>query len=124
MTASAIIILGAAWLAAQPPVPSGPVSMPQTEVHMLPEPVSAGLSPGIAPARDGNIAIREEFDAAVAAGTPAALELFIRRHPGHPLAALAAARLAGHPGDEDPDGKQPADKPADLGETPDKEDKR
>lgn len=43
-------------------------------------------------ARDGNIAIREEFDAAVAAGTLAALALFIARHPGHPLAIEAETR--------------------------------
>lgn len=45
------------------------------------------------PARDGNIAIREEFDAAVAQNTAAALELFILRHPDHPLAAEARLRL-------------------------------
>ncbi|EPX85321.1 hypothetical protein Salmuc_02700 [Salipiger mucosus DSM 16094] len=44
-------------------------------------------------ARDGNIAIREEFDAALEAGTADALELFIRRHPDHPLAAEARRRL-------------------------------
>lgn len=54
----------------------------------------AGRAPGsVPPARDGNIAIREEYEAALAAGTRAALELFMARHPGHPLAAEARAAL-------------------------------
>lgn len=44
-------------------------------------------------ARDGNIAIREEFDRAAALDTVAAWELFLARHPGHPLAEQAAQRL-------------------------------
>ncbi len=40
-------------------------------------------------ARSGDVAIREEFDAAIAARTADALTLFIARHPGHPLAAEA-----------------------------------
>ena len=53
--------------------------------------------PGIAPARDGNIAIRQELDAARKAGTLDAYDLFIARHPRHPLAETARverARLA------------------------------
>lgn len=46
-----------------------------------------------APARPGDVAIREELDAARAAGTAAAYELFIARHPGHPLEAVARAEL-------------------------------
>lgn len=49
-------------------------------------------------ARDGNIAIREELDAARAAGSIAAYDLFIARHPDHPLARTARrerARLVG-----------------------------
>lgn len=46
-----------------------------------------------APARDGNIAIREEFEAATKAGTPEALKLFIARHQGHPLAGEAQKAL-------------------------------
>jgi len=42
-----------------------------------------------APARDGNIAIKEEFDLAVEANTAEALQLFIQRHPEHPLAVEA-----------------------------------
>lgn len=41
-------------------------------------------------ARDGDIAIREEFQAAT---TAPALRLFVERHPGHPLAAEARERL-------------------------------
>lgn len=46
------------------------------------------------PARDGDVAIREEFDAAALQGTAAAWRLFIARHPEHPLADLARRRLA------------------------------
>ena len=48
----------------------------------------------IAPARDGNIAIREELDAARRAGTVAAYDLFIARHPGHPLEPVAREERA------------------------------
>jgi hypothetical protein len=44
---------------------------------------------GIAPARDGNIAIREELDAARRAQTLAAYDLFIARHPQHALIPVA-----------------------------------
>ena len=43
----------------------------------------------IAPARDGNIAIRQELCAARKAGTVEAYDLFIARHPRHPLAEVA-----------------------------------
>lgn len=46
-------------------------------------------SPVAAPARDGNIAIQEELDAARRAATREAYDLFIARHPDHPLAATA-----------------------------------
>ena len=52
--------------------------------------VSAARVP---PARDGNIAIREELDAARRAGTVEAYELFIARHPQHPLAEMAREEL-------------------------------
>ena len=42
----------------------------------------------IAP-RDGNIAIREELDTARAKRTVEAYDLFIARHPDHPLAQIA-----------------------------------
>ena len=40
-------------------------------------------------ARDGNIAIREELEAARKAATVEAYDLFIARHPDHPLAQVA-----------------------------------
>jgi hypothetical protein len=52
---------------------------PRTDVEPLP--------------RDPEIAVREEYDLAVAAGTKTALELFIARHSDHPLAKTAEARL-------------------------------
>lgn len=48
----------------------------------------------IIPARDGNIAIREEYDAARKAATVAAWDLFIARHPDHPLADEARRERA------------------------------
>lgn len=47
-----------------------------------------------APARDGNIAIAEELCAARAKATVAAYDLFIARHPGHPLAVTARKERA------------------------------
>jgi hypothetical protein len=41
------------------------------------------------PARDGNIAIQEELDVARRAGTLEAYDLFLSRHPDHPLAQIA-----------------------------------
>ena len=67
--------------------------------------LAAGSNPGVpvmsttfpgapaAPARTGDVAIQEELDAARAAGSVAAYELFIDRHPGHPLQAVARAEL-------------------------------
>jgi hypothetical protein len=52
---------------------------PRTDVEPLP--------------RDPEIAVREEYDMAVAAGTKDALALFIARHADHPLAEQAQARL-------------------------------
>ena len=51
-------------------------------------------APAIAPARDGNIAIAQELEAARSAASPAAYELFIARHPGHPLVQVAERELA------------------------------
>ena len=39
--------------------------------------------------RDGDAAVREELDAARRAGTREAYDLFIARHPDHPLTATA-----------------------------------
>ena len=44
-----------------------------------------------APARDGNIAIREEFEVAKQKNTVKAYDLFIARHPNHYLAETAKA---------------------------------
>jgi len=41
------------------------------------------------PPRDGNIAIQQELDAARRAGTLEAYDLFIARHPQHPLIETA-----------------------------------
>lgn len=46
------------------------------------------------PARDGNIAIAEELCAARAKATIAAYDLFIARHPKHPLAETARKERA------------------------------
>lgn len=56
----------------------------------MPKPPEAG---GNAPARDGNIAIREEYDLAIEANTNEALQLFILRHPEHPLTIKAKEKL-------------------------------
>lgn len=45
--------------------------------------------------RDGDVAVREELDAARRAGTLAAYDLFIARHPEHRLAAIARRERAG-----------------------------
>ena len=45
----------------------------------------------MAPARDGNIAIEQELCAARAKATVAAYDLFLARHPKHPLATTARA---------------------------------
>ena len=50
--------------------------------------------PGIAPARDGNVAIRQELDAARKTGAVEAYDLFIARHPRHPLAEIARRERA------------------------------
>jgi hypothetical protein len=47
--------------------------------------------------RDGNVAIQEELDAARRAGTPEAYDLFLRRHPGHPLTKVARRERADLP---------------------------
>lgn len=44
--------------------------------------------------RDGNVAIQEELDAARRARTLAAYDLFLARHPDHPLAETARRERA------------------------------
>lgn len=50
-----------------------------------------GRTAPLPPPRDGDVAIRQELEAARRAGTLAAYDLFIARHPGHPLEAVARA---------------------------------
>jgi hypothetical protein len=45
----------------------------------------------VPPARDGNVAIQEELTAARRKATVEAYDLFIARHPCHPLAEQAKA---------------------------------
>ncbi len=54
-------------------------------------------STDLPPPRDGNIAIQEELDAARRERTVAAYDLFIERHPGHPLAEIARRERAALP---------------------------
>jgi hypothetical protein len=44
--------------------------------------------------RDGDVAIRQELDAARRARTLAAYDLFLARHPSHPLADVARRERA------------------------------
>lgn len=53
------------------------------------KPIAPDRDNPLPPPRDPDVAVREEYDLAVAAGTIAALDLFIRRHGDHPLADLA-----------------------------------
>lgn len=65
-------------------------------LHVAPlasEAAGAVSAPAMAPARDPNIAVQEEFDLARKSGTEEAWDLFIRRHPKHPLAAVAREEL-------------------------------
>ena len=53
---------------------------------------TAAMAPDpVPPARDGNVAIQEELDAARRKATVAAYDLFIARHPRHPLVKQARA---------------------------------
>ena len=48
---------------------------------------------GAARARDGNVAIKQEFVTGLAMGTIEAMELFVKRHPDHPLAEEAREHI-------------------------------
>jgi hypothetical protein len=50
---------------------------------------TAPVKPPVPRARDGNIAIQQELSAARRDGTREAYDLFIARHPRHPLAETA-----------------------------------
>ena len=43
--------------------------------------------------RDGDVAIRQELEAAGRSGTLAAYDIFLARHPDHPLAAAASREM-------------------------------
>jgi hypothetical protein len=57
---------------------------------------SAAMNPSqqVPPARDGDVAIRQELCAARKADTVEAYDLFIARHSGHPLAEEARKHRA------------------------------
>ena len=74
--APAVTFLAAALAAALCPA-SAEMSDPPRRSSALPRP------------RDGNVAIRQELEAARRAGTVEAYDLFLARHPDHPLAAVA-----------------------------------
>lgn len=71
MAPSLVLILAAIAACGQPPERGG--NIPPTSI----------------PPRDGNVAIQEELDAARRAGTFEAYDLFLARHPNHPLAETA-----------------------------------
>lgn len=54
----------------------------------------AETPPRVPPARPGDVAIAQELAAARAARSLAAYDLFIARHPAHPLAEEARAERA------------------------------
>ena len=49
----------------------------------------AAPAPHMRKARDPEVAVKEELSLARSAGTQAAYDLFIARHPGHPLSQVA-----------------------------------
>lgn len=53
-----------------------------------------GHSPPLPAPRDGQVAVQEEFDAALAKGKVEGWDLFIRRHPDNPLTERAKAERA------------------------------
>ncbi len=57
-------------------------------------PVPPPVSPAVPPAADPAIAVQRQLDAALAAGTSAALILFLARYPDGPAAEGARAALA------------------------------
>lgn len=88
------LFLGSYQAAASPKIPR-PNAHSRTHTGTLvmsKKPAAPAPAPN-APARDGEIAIREEYDLALQKNTAEALELFIARHPDHPLAQEAQQRL-------------------------------
>jgi hypothetical protein len=52
-------------------------------------PKESPMDPDLPKARDGNVAIQQELEAARRAATAEAYDLFIARHPDHALAEVA-----------------------------------
>lgn len=67
--------------------PSRGENMEPTSRHSLPMP----------PPRSGDAAVQEEYEAALRRNTREAYDLFIARHPEHPLSRLAWTRREGLP---------------------------
>jgi hypothetical protein len=72
--------------------PGGVGAVRQTPSVVWPVGGSQDVVP-MKPPRDPNLAVREEYEIAIAKNTSAALSLFILRHPESPLAEQARARL-------------------------------
>ena len=69
---------------------AAPISSNMSDTPQKTEKAGAMTSDdNMAPARDGNIAIMEEFEAAKKKNTIVAYDLFIARHPNHDLAVKA-----------------------------------
>jgi len=79
-----VLASGHAW--PNTPAAEREKTMPNSTLSPSGDLVSSGAA---APARDGDIAIVEEFEAAVSSNSVEALELFIARHPGHRLVPAA-----------------------------------
>jgi len=72
-------------------------SLNQNQTIMKPSASSQNKPNTTAPARDGNVAILEEFEAAKLKNTAQAYGLFIARHPNHALTEQAKALKARAP---------------------------
>lgn len=79
---AAVALAGLALAGARVPEGAGLTRQPPPRSTELPLP------------RDGDIAVREELGAARRAGTLAAYDLFLGRHPGHKLARTARRERA------------------------------
>jgi hypothetical protein len=85
-----IMLLAVAGNAAACPARSGTIG---GDVAMISDSGDHGRSDPLPGPPDDEATVREEYDAAIAAGTAEALSLFIRRHYGHPLADKAEQAL-------------------------------
>ncbi|MBN8552228.1 MAG: hypothetical protein J0L52_04975 [Caulobacterales bacterium] len=80
--------LGFATLFSLPSIVACATGFERPQAELLRTPEGSG-----APARDGQWAVNEEFEAAERAGTAEAYRLFAERHPDHPLARVARERI-------------------------------